>query len=76
LKTILIIVGTHPEIIKTAPVVLAAQNQKYVQVRYCLTGQHAKMVFEILTILKIQSDIQFCFSLMFPAIYDSTNKTR
>jgi UDP-N-acetylglucosamine 2-epimerase len=45
-KTILIIAGTRPEIIKTAPVVLAARNQKDIKVKYCLTGQHKTMAME------------------------------
>jgi UDP-N-acetylglucosamine 2-epimerase len=48
LKTILIIAGTRPEIIKTAPVVLAAQSRNDMKVKYCLTGQHKTMAMETL----------------------------
>jgi UDP-N-acetylglucosamine 2-epimerase (non-hydrolysing) len=53
-KTILIIAGTRPEIIKTAPVVLAARSRKDVKVKYCLTGQHKTMAMEALSIFGIQ----------------------
>jgi UDP-N-acetylglucosamine 2-epimerase (non-hydrolysing) len=56
LKTILIIAGTRPEIIKTAPVVLAAQNRNDMKVKYCLTGQHKTMAMEALSIFGIQPD--------------------
>jgi UDP-N-acetylglucosamine 2-epimerase len=56
-KTILIIAGTRPEIIKTAPVVLAARNRKDIKVRYCLTGQHKTMAMEALSIFGVQNDI-------------------
>jgi len=56
LKTILVIAGTRPEIIKTAPVVLAARNRKEVEVRYCLTGQHKTMAMEALSIFGIKLD--------------------
>jgi len=45
-KTILVIAGTRPEIIKTAPIVLAARNRKDIKVKYCLTGQHKTMAIE------------------------------
>jgi len=57
LKTILIIAGTRPEIIKTAPVVLAARSRKDVKVRYCFTGQHKTMPLEALSIFGIQNGI-------------------
>jgi UDP-N-acetylglucosamine 2-epimerase (non-hydrolysing) len=53
---LLIIAGTRPEIIKTAPVVLAARSRKDVKVKYCLTGQHKTMAMEALSIFVIQPD--------------------
>jgi len=54
LKTILVIAGTRPEIIKTAPVVSAAKNRKDIKVKYCLTGQHKTMAKEALSIFDIK----------------------
>jgi UDP-N-acetylglucosamine 2-epimerase (non-hydrolysing) len=56
LKTILIIAGTRPEIIKTAPVVIKALKRNDVKVIYCLTGQHKTMAMEALSIFGIQPD--------------------
>jgi len=56
LKTILLVAGTRPEIIKTAPVVLEAQKRSDVKVVYCLTGQHKTMAMEALSIFGVQPD--------------------
>jgi len=47
MKTILIIAGTRPEIIKTAPVVIESQKRSDAKVIYCLTGQHKTMASEV-----------------------------
>lgn len=86
MKTILIIAGTRPEIIKTAPVVLAAQKRKEVDVKYCLTGQHKTMAMEALSIFGIEpnanlkimrpnqtlNDIAASVFEKIPKIYDET----
>jgi UDP-N-acetylglucosamine 2-epimerase (non-hydrolysing) len=56
LKTILIIAGTRPEIIKTAPIVLEAHKHREFKAVYCLTGQHKTMAMEALSIFGIQPD--------------------
>jgi UDP-N-acetylglucosamine 2-epimerase (non-hydrolysing) len=56
LKTILIIAGTRPEIIKTAPIVLEARKHREFKTVYCLTGQHKTMAMEALSIFGIQPD--------------------
>jgi UDP-N-acetylglucosamine 2-epimerase len=56
LKTILIIAGTRPEIIKTVPVVIEARKRNDVKVIYCLTGQHKTMALEALLIFDVKPD--------------------
>ena len=56
MKTILIIAGTRPEIIKTVPVVIEARKRNDVKVIYCLTGQHKTMALEALSIFDVQPD--------------------
>jgi UDP-N-acetylglucosamine 2-epimerase (non-hydrolysing) len=56
LKTILLVAGTRPEIIKTAPVVLEAQKRSGVKMVYCLTGQHKTMALEALSIFGVTPD--------------------
>jgi UDP-N-acetylglucosamine 2-epimerase len=56
MKTILLVAGTRPEIIKTAPVVIEARKRNDIKVLYCLTGQHKTMAMEALTIFGITPD--------------------
>ena len=56
MKTILIVAGTRPEIIKTIPVVIEARKRKDIKVVYCLTGQHKTMALEALSIFGVQPD--------------------
>jgi len=57
-KKILIIAGTRPEIIKVAPVMLAAREctADRLQVKFCLTGQHKSMAQEALQEFGITPD--------------------
>lgn len=56
MKTILLIAGTRPEIIKTVPVVIEARKRNDVKVIYCLTGQHKTMALEALSIFDVKPD--------------------
>ncbi|HEY6952389.1 MAG TPA: UDP-N-acetylglucosamine 2-epimerase (non-hydrolyzing) [Bacteroidota bacterium] len=58
MKNILIVAGTRPEIIKLAPVMLAAKRRGFakLEVRLCLTGQHESMANEALAIFGIEGD--------------------
>lgn len=56
MKTILLVAGTRPEIIKTAPVVIEARKRKGIKVIYCLTGQHKTMAMEALSIFGVEPD--------------------
>ncbi|MCX6120421.1 MAG: UDP-N-acetylglucosamine 2-epimerase (non-hydrolyzing) [Ignavibacteriales bacterium] len=56
MKTLLIVAGTRPEIIKTIPVVIEARKRKDIKVVYCLTGQHKTMAMEALSIFGVQPD--------------------
>ena len=53
---IFFILGTRPEAIKLAPVILAAQESPDCLVTVCQTGQHADMCDEILSLFGIRSD--------------------
>jgi len=56
LQTILIVAGTRPEIIKIAPIILAAKGAETIQAKLCLTGQHQSMAQEALSIFGIEPD--------------------
>lgn len=54
---IVCIIGTRPEAIKMAPVVIALRKSKWAEVRILVTGQHREMLDQVLTIFKISADI-------------------
>ena len=52
-----IILGTRPEAIKLAPVILKFSKSKYFDVRIISTGQHKEMVYQILELFNIKKDL-------------------
>jgi len=53
---LLVILGTRPEAIKMAPVILEARTRPGMDVRLCTTGQHREMVGPILDLFGLQPD--------------------
>ena len=60
MKTILVVAGTRPEIIKVAPVILAAREKQHqnLTVKFCLTGQHQTMAKEAMSVFGIVPDLE------------------
>lgn len=56
-KKILCMVGTRPEVIKMAPVILALRRAPWAVVRVCATAQHREMLDEALAIFEIVPDM-------------------
>jgi UDP-N-acetylglucosamine 2-epimerase (non-hydrolysing) len=56
MHTIAMILGTRPEAIKMSPVIAALKQQRGVQCRVCVTGQHREMVDPILEAFGIVPD--------------------
>lgn len=56
-KTILCVVGTRPEAIKMAPVILALQKSEQFKVRVLATAQHRHMLDQVLRVFDIKADI-------------------
>jgi UDP-N-acetylglucosamine 2-epimerase (non-hydrolysing) len=56
-KTILCIVGTRPEVIKMAPVILALKREPWANVRVLATAQHREMLDSALAMFDIVPDI-------------------
>lgn len=56
-KTILCVVGTRPEAIKMAPVILALKQQSWADVRVLATAQHRQMLDQVLDFFGITADI-------------------
>ena len=53
---ITIILGTRPEAIKLAPVILKFSSSKDFNLRIVCTGQHKEMIYQILKLFKIKPD--------------------
>lgn len=53
---ILIVIGTRPEAIKMAPVILSLKEQKKITCKVCVTAQHRVMLDQVLTFFRIQAD--------------------
>lgn len=56
-KRILCVVGTRPEAIKMAPVILALRAAPWAQVRVLATAQHRQMLDQVLEVFDIVPDI-------------------
>ena len=57
MKTILCVVGTRPEAIKMAPVILACRRQPWASVRVLATAQHREMLDQVFELFEIAPDI-------------------
>ncbi|MDO5115413.1 MAG: UDP-N-acetylglucosamine 2-epimerase (non-hydrolyzing) [Synergistaceae bacterium] len=55
-KKVVCVIGTRPEAIKMAPVVIALQKQGHFDVRILATGQHAAMLDQVLDFFKLTAD--------------------
>ncbi|MBP5182062.1 MAG: UDP-N-acetylglucosamine 2-epimerase (non-hydrolyzing), partial [Lentisphaeria bacterium] len=56
---ILVVFGTRPEAIKTAPVILALRQRKDCQVKVCFTGQHRDMAMPFMELFGVEPEISF-----------------
>ncbi len=56
-KTVLCIIGTRPEAIKMAPVIIALKKELKYKVRIMVTAQHRQMLDQVLKVFSIVPDI-------------------
>ena len=56
-KKVLCVVGTRPEAIKMAPVILALKQQPWADIRVLATAQHRHMLDQVLNFFGIEPDI-------------------
>ena len=57
MRSILCVVGTRPEAIKMAPVILACRKQPWARVRVLATAQHREMLDQVFGLFDIKPDI-------------------
>lgn len=56
-KTILCVIGTRPEAIKMAPVIVALKKEAWTNVRVLATAQHREMLDQMLGLFDIKPDV-------------------
>ena len=64
MKKITFLIGTRPEAIKMAPVILTFLKSNLIKSRIVLTGQHQEMVSQVMKLFQIESDVNM--NLMTP----------
>ncbi len=57
MKNILCIIGTRPEVIKMAPVILALKKESWAHVRVLVTAQHRELLDQMMEIFDLKADI-------------------
>lgn len=57
MKNILLVIGTRPEAIKMAPLIIKLKNQhQFFNTKVCLTAQHRQMLDQVLDFFEIKAD--------------------
>ncbi|HEY5982063.1 MAG TPA: UDP-N-acetylglucosamine 2-epimerase (non-hydrolyzing) [Anaerolineales bacterium] len=53
---VLSVIGTRPEAVKMAPVIMALSRESGIESRVCITAQHRQMLDQVLNLFQIQPD--------------------
>ena len=73
MKKIMLVFGTRPEAIKMAPLVKAFQQKKNkFETIVCVTGQHRKMLDQVLKLFNIRPDYDLNIMRQGQDLYDIT----
>lgn len=56
MKKVMIVFGTRPEAIKMCPLVLELKRRQEIEVKVCVTGQHRKMLDQVLEVFRVRPD--------------------
>jgi UDP-N-acetylglucosamine 2-epimerase (non-hydrolysing) len=73
-KNILIVVGTRPEAIKMAPMVLELQKHTEVTMKLCVTGQHREMLDQVLELFDLTPDYDLAVMKAGQSLTDITTR--
>ena len=75
MKKILLVFGTRPEAIKTAPLVMALQKDtEHFETRVCVTAQHRQMLDQVLEVFGITPEYDLNIMAPNQDLYDITAK--
>jgi UDP-N-acetylglucosamine 2-epimerase (non-hydrolysing) len=72
LKTVLCVVGTRPEAVKMAPVILALRREPWARVRVLATAQHRHLLDQVLGLFEIVPDVDLDLMRADQALADLT----
>lgn len=72
MKKVMTIFGTRPEAIKMCPLVLELKRRKELEVRVCVTGQHKKMLEQVLNVFHVQPDYDLSIMKDGQTLFDVT----
>jgi UDP-N-acetylglucosamine 2-epimerase (non-hydrolysing) len=72
LKKLLFIIGTRPEAIKMAPLILLCRQEKTFDVKVCLTAQHRAMLDQVLAFFSITPDHDLAMMKPGQTLFDIT----
>ncbi len=71
---IMSILGTRPEAIKMAPLILEAQKNDLIESQLCVTSQHREMLDRVLDIFKLKPDFDLNIMAQSQTLTDITTK--
>ncbi|WP_373028965.1 non-hydrolyzing UDP-N-acetylglucosamine 2-epimerase [Sulfurovum sp.] len=75
MKRVLLVLGTRPEAIKMAPLVLALKKYSdLIETKVCVTAQHREMLDQVLDLFNIQPDYDLNIMQLDQDLYDVTGK--
>ncbi len=73
MKKVVAVFGTRPEAIKMCPVVIALQKEEKIQTVVCVTGQHRKMLDQVLNAFNVIPDYDLSIMQENQSLFDITN---
>jgi UDP-N-acetylglucosamine 2-epimerase (non-hydrolysing) len=74
-KRVAVVMGTRPEAVKLAPVVLELRRRGRLEPVVISTGQHREMLYQALAPFGVRPDIDLCIMQPRQTLYDVTERT-
>jgi UDP-N-acetylglucosamine 2-epimerase (non-hydrolysing) len=74
MKKILFILGTRPEAIKLAPLIIYFKNKNKFNIKVCITAQHREMIDEVLIFFQIKADYDLDLMRKKQTLFDISSK--
>lgn len=72
MKKVMLVFGTRPEAIKMCPLVLELKRRREIEVKVCVTGQHRKMLEQVLEVFQVQPDYDLSIMKDSQTLFDVT----